>query len=648
MDSLFRFGVLTVSDSCYSKKALDHSGDNLEIFINQSRSLNGKVVLRYCVPDDEKAIGNILVDWSDNRGLDVIVTTGGTGFASRDVTPEATRSIIQKEANGLSMAMFNYSMQKTPFAMLSRGVCGIRGRTLIMNLPGSKKGSQECLESVVAVIPHAVDLLREETRNIEKIHMEIQSLGHDELVRSGSGGHSCSRHREEHHCHKHPSVERSSVEDLKVARRPRNSPYPLMSVAQAQEIVLKHADLLGTEVVDFREAVDRVLAEDIYAKDPLPPFPASIKDGYAVLASDGAGRRIVVGDSVAGRKPGMGDHGGGYLMPGECMRINTGAPLPPGADSIVQVEDTNLIREADGGRVELEVEILWAPVLGQDVRPVGSDIACGERVLMKGCVLGPSELGLLATVGATCVLVFRLPIVAILSTGNELQEPWDGPLHPGCIRDSNKTSLMALIGNKSGFPILDAGIAQDSPDVLVQHLHSAFSSADAVVCTGGVSMGDRDYLKDVLQADFGAKIHFGRVLMKPGKPTTFATCEFDGKNKLIFGLPGNPVSAMVTCNLFVLPALRKMTGHPSPMCTVIRAAIEKDIKLDPRPEFHRVVLSWKAGKPIPVARSTGNQISSRLLSLASANGLLILPPRTDDKNYLPAGSEVDAMVVGQL
>ncbi|KAG8232682.1 hypothetical protein J437_LFUL009929, partial [Ladona fulva] len=301
MDSLFRFGVLTVSDSCYSKKSLDHSGDNLEHFINQSRLLNGKVVLRYCVPDEEKVIGSILIDWSDNHRLDVVITTGGTGFASRDVTPEATRKIIHKEANGLSMAMFNYSMQKTPFAMLSRGVCGIRGRTLIMNLPGSKKGSQECLESVVAVIPHAVDLLREETKNIEKIHAELQALGHDELSRSSSG-HTCGRHREEHHCHKHSSHEKSNVDDSKVARRARISPYPLQSVAQAQEVVLKHAELIGTEVVDFREAMDRVLAEDIYAKDPLPPFPASIKDGYAVMSSDGAGRRLVIGDSVAGQK----------------------------------------------------------------------------------------------------------------------------------------------------------------------------------------------------------------------------------------------------------------------------------------------------------------------------------------------------------
>ncbi|KAG8232680.1 hypothetical protein J437_LFUL009927 [Ladona fulva] len=337
-----------------------------------------------------------------------------------------------------------------------------------------------------------------------------------------------------------------------------------------------------------------------------------------------------------------------YLMPGECMRINTGAPLPPGADAVVQVEDTSLLREADGGRLEVEIEILWAPSKGQDVRQIGSDIALGERVLLKGTVLGASELGLLATVGATCVLVYRLPVVAILSTGNELQEPWAGPLHPGCIRDSNKTSLMALIGNKNGFHIVDAGIAQDSPEVLLPYLRSALSSADVVVSTGGVSMGDRDYLKDVLQADVGAKIHFGRVMMKPGKPTTFATCEYEGKKKLVFGLPGNPVSAMVTCNLFVLPALRKMAGHPSPLCTVIRALIEKDIKLDPRPEFHRVLLSWKPGISIPIARSTGNQISSRMLSLASANGLLILPPRTEEKTYLPAGSEVDAMVVGQL
>lgn len=626
------FGILTVSDSCSQGIAEDKSGTNLAALITKGLIPNGEVVLQNCVPDEKDHIKRILEEWTDREGVDVILTTGGTGLSSRDVTPEATKEVVHRETSGLTFAMFKKSLEITPLAMLSRATSGIRYSTLIINLPGSVKGSQECLEGVAVSLSHAVALLRDRIAEVKSTHT---------LIQSNMG--NCPSHKEKHsHRDHHHYHENSKVDPTQVARRARESPYPLIDVATAQTTVLEHAEVLGTEMVDFTEALGRVLAEDVFAKDPLPPFPASIKDGYAVLASDGAGKRQVLGISVAGVSPG--DQIG--LLPGQCARINTGAPVPEGADCVVQVEDTKLIQEADDGKTELEIEILVPPKVGQDIRAVGSDMAQGQLVLPRGCVLGSSDLGLLATAGVTSVPVHRFPVVSVLSTGNEIQEP-GRPLEAGRIRDSNKTTLLSL-AKEHGFSALDLGVARDDPQSILMKLKEALATSDIVVTTGGVSMGEKDLLKEVLVADVGAVIHFGRVKMKPGKPTTFATCMFEGKKKLVLGLPGNPVSAAVTSHLYLLPAVRKMSGYTSPLGTTIKATTAEDIVLDPRPEYHRAVLTWLPNNPVPRAVSTGNQISSRLLSFSSANCLLILPGKTEQLQMLPAGTQVDALIIACL
>uniref|UniRef100_S4RTX6 MoaB/Mog domain-containing protein n=1 Tax=Petromyzon marinus TaxID=7757 RepID=S4RTX6_PETMA len=391
------------------------------------------------------------------------------------------------------------------------------------------------------------------------------------------------------------------------------------------------------------DGLGRVLAQDVVAKDNLPPFPASIKDGYAVrAAADGPGDRIVIGESHAGKQPVQ------TVMPGQVMRVTTGAPIPSGADAVIPVEDTELLKESENGAEELEVRILSQARPGQDIRCIGQDIRRGECVLSRGSHVGPAEVGLLATVGATKVEVHRLPVVAVLSTGNELLNP-EEPLHPGMIRDSNRTTLLAAI-QEQGFPTIDMGIVRDQYD----HTHPCRTSAleqnaDVIVTSGGVSMGEKDYLKQVLTVDLQAQIHFGRVFMKPGLPTTFATAAVNGIKKMIFALPGNPVSAIVTCHLFVIPALRKMQGTADPRPTILKARLSFDVKLDSRPEYYRCVLMWNHQEPLPWAQSTGeqhtftahyitgiivprtrcvgtgNQLSSRLSSMRSANGLLMLP-----------------------
>ncbi|XP_007255542.1 gephyrin b isoform X2 [Astyanax mexicanus] len=785
-DHQIRVGVLTVSDSCFRNLAEDRSGINLKDLVHDPSLLGGTISAYKIVPDEIDEIKETLVDWCDEKELNLILTTGGTGFAPRDVTPEATKEVIEREAPGMSLAMLMGSLNVTPLGMLSRPVCGIRGKTLIINLPGSKKGSQECFQFILPALPHAIDLLREAVVKVKEVVNELEDLPspppplspppassphrqtedkgvqceeeEEEKKDSGvasaedsSSSHitaasiaakipdsiisrgvqvlprdtaslsttpsespraqatsrlstascptpkarlpSCSStlsiaeasrrefrahldevitlksrystldqlqcrlevlkddrrshrtfsSRVQSRCSSKENILRAShsaVDITKVARRHRMSPFPLTSMDKAFITVLEMTPVLGTEIINYRDGMGRVLAQDVYAKDNLPPFPASVKDGYAVRAADGPGDRFIIGESQAGEQP---TH---TVMPGQVMRVTTGAPIPCGADAVVQVEDTELLRESEDGTEELEVRILVQARPGQDIRPIGHDIKRGECVLAKGTHMGPSEIGLLATVGVTEVEVHKFPVVAVMSTGNELLNPEDD-LHPGKIRDSNRSTLLATI-QEHGYPTINLGIVGDNPDDLLNALNEGISRADVIITSGGVSMGEKDYLKQVLDIDLHAQIHFGRVFMKPGLPTTFATLDMDGTRKLIFALPGNPVSAVVTCNLFVIPALRKMQGILDPRPTIIKARLSCDVKLDPRPEYHRCILTWHHQEPLPWAQSTGNQVSSRLMSMRSANGLLMLPPKTEQYVELHKGEVVDVMVIGRL
>ncbi|XP_029982281.1 gephyrin a isoform X3 [Sphaeramia orbicularis] len=687
-DHQTRVGILTVSDSCFKNLAEDRSGVNLKDLVHDPSLLGGVISAYKIVPDEIDEIKETLLDWCDDQELNLILTTGGTGFAPRDVTPEATREVIEREAPGMALAMLMGSLNVTPLGMLSRPVCGIRGKTLIINLPGSKKGSQECFQFILPALPHAIDLLREATVRVKSTHAALEQLPSPSplLTNTHSNMHSnthtmergtqCEeeedeeedrrrgRHAHNHHHHQHGSshitaaaiaakvqsrcgsnenilrASHSAVDISKVARRHRMSPFPLTSMDKAFITVLEMTPILGIEVINYRDGLGRVLAQEIYAKDNLPPFPASVKDGYAVRAADGPGDRFIMGESQAGQQP---TH---TVMPGQVMRVTTGAPIPCGADAVVQVEDTELLRESEDGTEELEVRIMVQARPGQDIRPIGHDIRRGECVLSKGTHMGPSEIGLLATVGVTEVSVHKFPVVAVMSTGNELLNPEDD-LHPGKIRDSNRSTLLATI-QEHGYPTINLGIVGDNPDDLLSALHEGISRADVIITSGGVSMGEKDYLKQVLDIDLHAQIHFGRVFMKPGLPTTFATVDIDGARKLIFALPGNPVSAVVTCNLFVIPALRKMQGILDPRPTIIKARLSCDVKLDPRPEYHRCILTWHHQEPLPWAQSTGNQVSSRLMSMRSANGLLMLPPKTEQYVELHKGEVVDVMVIGRL
>lgn len=412
------------------------------------------------------------------------------------------------------------------------------------------------------------------------------------------------------------------------------SPYTMISVADALAAVLSQAQPLDAQETSLANALGLILAKPVVANDPLPPFPASIKDGYAVVAADGPGDYPVVGEATAGR---LADFA---VAPGTVAYITTGAPLPPGADAVVMVEETEPL-PTDGAR---RVRIRQAVPPGADVRPVGSDIAIGEEVLAAGTCLGPAEIGLLATVGAATVAVYPRPRVAILSTGDELVDPDQTP-GPGQIRDSNRSTLAAAVTAAGGVPT-DLGIGRDEQAQLTERVQHGLAVADVLLTTGGVSMGDLDLIKPLLERH--GQVHFGRIRMKPGKPVTFATVEVAGRRKLVFGLPGNPVSSLVTFYLLAVPAIRKLAGWPNPHLRRVQAVLEQPLPLDAyRPEFHRATLRWDAalhdGCGGYRALSTGSQTSSRLLSLRTANALLELPQAEGE---LPAGAVVSALWIG--
>jgi len=396
------------------------------------------------------------------------------------------------------------------------------------------------------------------------------------------------------------------------------SKYPMIPVEEAQQIVLAHVAPLPAEELAFNEALDRVLAEDIHATEDMPPFAASAKDGFAVRSVDGLTPRRLLGEQMAGVPGNL------RVERGTAVRITTGAPVPPGADAVIMVEYT----EVDGDLVRVS----RAVQPGDDVRPPGQDIARGQLVLAAGTHIGPAEIGLLAMMGRVRVPVYARPRVATMSTGDELVEPGMMPAL-GQIRDSNRYTLAAA-AHRAGAVVVDLGHAPDTSAALAEHIRQGLAQADAIVTSGGVSMGELDLVKPLLE-QIGT-VHFGRVHIKPGKPMTFATVE----GKPFFALPGFPVSSLVAFEVFVWPALRKMSGHKNLFRPHPRVILRHDVRHSAdRPEFQRAIVEWEDGRLY--ARTTGFQGSGRLLSLAGANALLAL---AHGKGDFRAGEEVEAFL----
>ncbi|KIV93886.1 hypothetical protein PV10_05065 [Exophiala mesophila] len=704
-----RPAILIVSDTAFADPSTDKAGSALTETFSVDGAGRWEEPIIEIVKDDVLEIQRAVRSWSDGESqasgpINLIVTTGGTGFARRDFTPEAISPLIHRHAPGIVHGMLAASFQVTPFAMMSRPVAGVRNKSIIVTLPGSPKGAKENLQAILKLLPHAcMQAAGEDSRQahaggVSKLEKDAGVSSSTAKPAVGGGSHSHSHHHHHHdhdHGHGHgghkvpkahtdPSQRPHQSNDprLGATARARSSPYPMLSVEEAVAKIIEQSPSPIVEIRDVSpDLVGYVLAEDIKAAEAVPAYRASIVDGYAVIVpseSDQTSSTSAV-TSIKGVFPVASvSHAQAAslpppLQPGQIARITTGAPLPENANAVVMVEDTTIASLTDDQSEEATVEILTSELaIGENIREPGSDIQLSEVVLTKGTSISRfgGEVGVLAAAGIAQVPVYRKARIGILSTGDEVTDVSNTttksqPLTNGMIRDSNRPSLLTLVGQ---WPVtgavVDLGIARDTPNTALEEaLRAGYRDhdLDIIVTTGGVSMGELDLLKPTVERSLGGTVHFGRVSMKPGKPTTFASIPFkpssaltsSRESRLLFGLPGNPASALVTANLFLLPCIQHIGGYGGGSIAAkglerVTVTVDSRIRCDPtRVEYHRVRVRFvgtgsgqQQGRL--VASSTGMQRSSRVASLASANALLQLPLR---EGYLEKGDECVALLL---
>ncbi|MFN2431340.1 MAG: gephyrin-like molybdotransferase Glp [Gemmatimonadota bacterium] len=424
---------------------------------------------------------------------------------------------------------------------------------------------------------------------------------------------------------------------------------PPLDPERALELILQDARPLGLETVPLDEADGRAAARDVRARAPLPAWDNSAKDGYAVRASDLAGAAAipgapvglgVAGEVAAGEPPGAG------LPPGTTLRIMTGAPLPAGADAVVPVEET-AGPGGDGAFAATGERVAFSspPVAGANVRRAGADVASGERVLRAGETLTPGRVALLAALGLGQVDVTRRPRVLVIPTGDELVEP-GGEAPPGRLYSSNAHGLAAL-ARRAGCAARALPIVPDDPLRIRAAVHEALLAAEVVLTSGGVSAGRHDHVRGVLAEAAGGLVFQG-VRMRPGQPLVFArTADLPGVGRVdtryLFGLPGNPTSALVTCLEFVRPLLRRLAGFSELFLPTLRARLTEPVRSEAgRRSFLRVRLQ-RDGAGGFTAAPAGDQGSGHLRPLADAHGLLVCGP---ERTQLGAGEEVLVQLLG--
>ncbi len=410
----------------------------------------------------------------------------------------------------------------------------------------------------------------------------------------------------------------------------------VLSVEEAQERILNAFRPLDSERVDLFQALDRVLAEDIQADMNIPPMDNTAMDGYAVRAADTVTATAdhpvqlrVIHDLAAGYVTDL------RVEPGTAIRIMTGAPIPAGADAVVPFEETGEGQtDSRGSATRGQVAVLKAARPGANIRPTGEDVHLGETVLTRGSVVRPAEVGLLASVGRPSVLVHRRPRVAILATGDELVGVDQVP-GPGQIRNSNNYTVAAAVLRYGGIPLM-LGIARDNiPDLTTKIQAGLAQQPDLFITSGGVSTGDFDVVKNVLAAE--GEIGFWRVRMKPGKPLAFG--KLHGVPHL--GLPGNPVSSLVSFELFARPALLLMQGKTRLDKPTVEATLVDGVRhKDDRRHYMRVIVEKRGGDW--VARLTGEQGSGILSSVTKANGLAIAP---EEMSSVAPGTRLQVMLL---
>lgn len=404
----------------------------------------------------------------------------------------------------------------------------------------------------------------------------------------------------------------------------------MLSLFEAQDIVLSKCSTLGTETVTLEDALGRVLAEEVTSNRFQPPYDVSAMDGYAVSSDDfddGVVTLKIADDIRAGMTPSK------KINKGEAAIIMTGAEVPVGTDTVIRIEDT------DGGQEVLKINKF--PTKGRDIRKKGENIKKGDIVLSVGDTINPGALATLVMVKKREVSVFKMPTVSILSTGDEL-ESIEEELDARKIPDTNSYAVMAQL-KAIGVSAKIIGIAKDTPEDTEAKIKEGLKS-DILIVSGGVSVGVHDFVKPILEG-LGIKIHFWKAAIRPGKPIAFGTKKESIKDsnneKLVFGLPGNPVSSMVCVEQFVIPALRKTLGFKTLFRQTSLAELKEDFKnKSGRTNFARVKVSYEDNNL--KAANTGSQGSGILMSMVEADGFMVIP---SDTGMLKSGTKVKVQIL---
>jgi molybdopterin molybdotransferase len=415
----------------------------------------------------------------------------------------------------------------------------------------------------------------------------------------------------------------------------------VITIEEALERILSYVGVLDAEDKHPLDALSQVLDEDIVAEFDIPPLDNTSMDGYAVRAEDTAG----ASKATPRQLKVIGEVAAGYLFegevaPGTAVRIMTGAPIPAGADAVVPFEETDEPFEKAPERsraVSATVRVFKEAKARANIRDAGQDVRVGELVLARGTVLRPPEVGVIASLGRDRVRVIRRPVVAVLSTGDELLDPGT-PREDARIYDANQYSIAAMVERFGGIPKL-LGVARDTIEDLTAHVHEGLD-ADMLVTSAGVSRGDYDVVKDVLARE--GEVAFWTVALKPGKPLAFGAFNRDERRVPHIGLPGNPVSSMVAFELFGRPAILKMMGKTDWRRPIVRAVAEDRIENsgDPRVYFARCVVREREGRYF--ARLTGSQGSGVLTSMTKANGLTMIAAGVE---VVEPGQEIDVLML---
>ena len=396
----------------------------------------------------------------------------------------------------------------------------------------------------------------------------------------------------------------------------------MVNIEEAQQIILRHIAPLPTEELPLLQGLGRVAGEDVTAQWDIPATDNSAMDGYAFSFAAVQGNSLFVSGNIPAGKERIPP-----VAAGEAVRIMTGAPIPRGCDTVVPIENVETIGDT--------IRIVGDARPGSHIRKRGEDIRAGQRAIAANSLLRPQEIGMLASLGKTSVRVYRRPTVGVLATGDELLEIGSSPA-PGKIINSNSYSIAAQVAEAGGDPVI-LGIAEDEVERTCDRIRVGIRG-DLLITTGGVSVGDRDCVKEAIVA-LGGEIRFWKVHMKPGKPVAFAILE----GKPVFALPGNPAAAMISFEVFVRPALLKMTGHARLFRPTVTAALtERMANRGDRPHLIRVRV--EARQDGYVASATGNQSSARLSSLTAANGFMTIAPGT----ALASGESVVVSLLDRL